>query len=105
MDRLVLLDSNSLINRAYYALPNLTNREGQHTGAIFGYLNMLLKLIDQYRPTHIVATFDRKAPTFRKQMYDLYKATRKGMPDELASQLEPLKVCRSSRRTVTRRTI
>lgn len=91
MDRLVLLDSNSLINRAYYALPNLTNREGQHTGAIFGYLNMLLKLIDQYRPTHIVATFDRKAPTFRKQMYDLYKATRKGMPDELASQLEPLK--------------
>lgn len=91
MDKLILLDSNSLINRAYYALPNLTNRAGQHTGAIFGYMNMLLKLIADYHPTHMIATFDRKAPTFRKQQYELYKATRKGMPDELAEQLEPLK--------------
>ncbi|MDE6189089.1 MAG: DNA polymerase I [Clostridia bacterium] len=91
MDRLILLDSNSLINRAYYALPNLTNHEGQYTGAIFGYLNMLVKIIGTYNPTHVIATFDRKAPTFRKAMYEGYKATRKPMPHELASQLEPLK--------------
>lgn len=91
MDKIILLDSNSLINRAYYALPNLTNKNGEHTGAIFGYTNMLLKLISLYKPTHIIATFDRKAPTFRKQLYADYKATRKGMPPELASQLQPLK--------------
>lgn len=91
MDRLILLDSNSLINRAYYALPNLTNHEGQYTGAIFGYMNMLIKIIDTYKPTHVIATFDRKAPTFRKSMYEGYKATRKPMPHELASQLAPLK--------------
>lgn len=91
MDRLILLDSNSLINRAYYALPNLTNHDGQYTGAIFGYMNMLIKIFDTYKPTHVIATFDRKAPTFRKSMYDGYKATRKPMPHELASQLAPLK--------------
>ncbi|MDE7215318.1 MAG: DNA polymerase I, partial [Clostridia bacterium] len=91
MDRLILLDSNSLINRAYYALPNLTNHEGQYTGAIFGYMNMLIKIFDTYKPTHVIATFDRKAPTFRKSMYEGYKATRKPMPHELASQLAPLK--------------
>lgn len=91
MDRLILLDSNSLINRAYYALPNLSTHSGQFTGAIFGYINMLMKIISTYEPTHIIATFDRKAPTFRKTMYEGYKATRKPMPTELASQLEPLK--------------
>lgn len=91
MDKLILLDSNSLINRAYYALPNLTNHSGQYTGAIFGYLNMLLKIVDTYKPSHIIATFDRKAPTFRKEIYEGYKATRKPMPHELASQLAPLK--------------
>lgn len=91
MDRLILLDSNSLINRAYYALPNLSNHSGQFTGAIFGYMNMLMKIVSTYEPTHIIATFDRKAPTFRKAMYDGYKATRKPMPTELASQLAPLK--------------
>lgn len=91
MDRLILLDSNSLINRAYYALPNLSTHSGQFTGAIFGYMNMLMKIVSTYDPTHIIATFDRKAPTFRKSMYDGYKATRKPMPTELASQLAPLK--------------
>lgn len=91
MEKLFLLDSNSLINRAYYALPDLTNRTGQHTGAIFGFIAMLLKLITDYRPTHMIATFDRKAPTFRRQQHDFYKAKRKPMPPELASQLEPLK--------------
>ncbi len=91
MDRLILLDSNSLINRAFYALPNLSTHSGQHTGAIFGYINMLMKIVSTYNPTHIIATFDRKAPTFRKAMYAGYKATRKPMPTELASQLAPLK--------------
>ena len=91
MQTLVLLDSNSLINRAFYALPPLTNRQGQQTGAIFGFVNMFLKLVDKYKPDYVVAAFDRKAPTFRKKMYEGYKATRKPMPEELASQLEPLK--------------
>ncbi len=80
-----------MINRAYYALPNLSTHSGQFTGAIFGYMNMLMKIVSTYDPTHIIATFDRKAPTFRKSMYDGYKATRKPMPTELASQLAPLK--------------
>lgn len=91
MQTLILLDSNSLINRAFYALPPLTNRKGQQTGAIFGFVNMFLKLVENYKPDYVVAAFDRKAPTFRKKMYDGYKATRKPMPEELASQLEPLK--------------
>lgn len=91
MQTLVLLDSNSLINRAFYALPPLTNRQGQQTGAIFGFVNMFLKLVDKYKPDYVVAAFDRKAPTFRKKMYERYKATRKPMPEELACQLEPLK--------------
>lgn len=91
MKTLVLLDSNSLVNRAFYALPPLTNRQGQQTGAIFGFVNMFLKLADKYKPDYVVAAFDRKAPTFRKQMYEGYKATRRPMPQELASQLEPLK--------------
>lgn len=91
MENLVILDSNSLINRAYYALPNFSNRNGQFTGAIYGYCNMLLKLIETYKPTYIIATFDRKAPTFRKQIYEGYKATRKPMPNELYTQLQPMK--------------
>lgn len=91
MQTLILLDSNSLINRAFYALPPLTNRKGQQTGAIFGFVNMFLKLVDTYKPDYVVAAFDRKAPTFRKKMFEGYKATRKPMPEELASQLEPLK--------------
>ncbi len=91
MQTLVLLDSNSLINRAFYALPPLTDRKGRQTGAIFGFVNMFLKLVDNYKPDYVVAAFDRKAPTFRKKMYEGYKATRKPMPEELACQLEPLK--------------
>ncbi len=91
MTKLVLLDSNSLINRAYYALPYLSNKAGQPTGGIFGYVNMLMKIIEQYQPTHIVAVFDQKAPTFRKTMYEEYKANRKGMPEDLAKQMEPMK--------------
>ena len=89
--KILLLDSNSLLNRAFYAMPDLTDRNGRHTGAVFGYMNMLINIIDKYQPTHAVAVFDRKAPVFRKSIYEGYKAQRKPMPPELAEQLEPLK--------------
>ena len=91
MTKILLLDSNSLINRAFYALPPLANRQGVFTNAVYGYLSMLAKLINDHNPTHIAAIFDVKAPTFRHKMYDLYKATRKPMQPELASQLPILK--------------
>ncbi len=91
MTKILLLDSNSLINRAFYALPPLENKKGVYTNAIFGYLSMLAKLIVDHKPTHICAVFDLKAPTFRHIRYDQYKVTRKPMPTELASQLPILK--------------
>ena len=91
MEKILLLDSNSLINRAFYALPNLRNHKGQYTGAIFGYMNMLLKLIDTYKPTYVIATFDKKSRLFRKDIYEDYKGNRKPMPLELASQMQPMK--------------
>lgn len=91
MSKILLLDSNSLINRAFYALPPLENKKGVYTNAIFGYLSMLARLIVDHKPTHICAVFDLKAPTFRHKKYDLYKATRKPMPFELASQMPILK--------------
>ena len=91
MSTLVLLDSNSLLNRAYYAMSALTDRKGRPTGAIHGYFTMFAKLISQFEPDKVVAAFDRKAPTFRKEMYEGYKATRKPMPEDLAAQLQPVK--------------
>ena len=91
MSKIILLDSNSLINRAFYALPPLENKKGVFTNAIFGYLSMLARLILDHKPSHICAVFDLKAPTFRHKKYDLYKATRKPMPVELASQIPILK--------------
>lgn len=91
MKRLVLLDSNSLINRAFYALPPLTTADGRPSNAVFGYTTMLMKIIKDLEPTHIVATFDLPAPTFRKELYTEYKATRKPMPEDLAMQMPMLK--------------
>ena len=91
MDKLVLLDSNSLLNRAFYALPPMSAVDGRPTNAVYGYVNMLLKIITEAKPTHIIATFDLKAPTFRKKMYSEYKAQRKPMPEELAAQLPIIK--------------
>ncbi len=90
-ERLVLLDSNSLANRAFYALPPMITKDGLFTNAVYGYLNMLIKIISEIKPTHIVATFDVHAPTFRKSMYDEYKAQRKPMPDELRMQMPCIK--------------
>lgn len=70
MEKLILLDSNSLLNRAFYALPPMSSVDGKPTNAVYGYVNMLLKIIAEAQPSHIIATFDVKAPTFRKKMYD-----------------------------------
>lgn len=92
MDKtLVIIDGNSIINRAFYALPEMNNKEGLKTNAIYGFTTMLLKIIDTYKPTHISVAFDRKAPTFRHLEFDDYKAGRKKMPDDLGEQFEPLK--------------
>lgn len=90
-DKILLLDSNSLMHRAYHALPNLKSSKGLYTGAIYGFLSILLRLIKEQKPTHIAAAFDLHGPTFRHEMYDKYKATRKPMDEELRQQVEPLK--------------
>ncbi|WP_290459413.1 DNA polymerase I [Romboutsia ilealis] len=91
MERLLILDSNSLLNRAFYAIPTLTNNEGTHTNAVFGFTNMLFKMKEEIKPDYIVAAFDRKAPTFRHKEYEDYKAGRKKMPPELAEQFPIIK--------------
>lgn len=91
MDKLVLIDGNSLFNRAYYATPIFTTQSGMPTNAVFGFVKLLFKILSDVKPQYIVVAFDMKAPTFRHQMFDGYKATRKPMPDDLAIQLEPLK--------------
>ena len=90
-NRLILLDGNSLFNRAYFALPPLMNKDGFYTNAIYGFAMMLNNILENYEPTHMAIAFDLKAPTFRHKSYEDYKATRKGMSDELRMQVEPLK--------------
>lgn len=90
-ETIIIIDGNSLINRAYYALPKLTNSEGLHTNGIFGFTKMIKKIIDNYNPNYLVVAFDVKAPTFRHEQYKDYKGTRKGMPDELAMQMPYMK--------------
>jgi DNA polymerase-1 len=87
---IVLVDGSSYLYRAFHALPSLTNSKGQPTGAIYGVINMLRKLINDYAPEHMAVIFDAKGKTFRDQMYDQYKAHRPPMPDELREQIKPL---------------
>lgn len=90
--KLMVLDGNSIVNRAFYGVSQtLTTRSGQPTNAVLGFLNILNKLLDEVEPEALCVTFDRKAPTFRHLAYEGYKAQRKGMPDELASQMPILK--------------
>ena len=89
--KLMVIDGNSLINRAFYGIRMLTTKDGQPTNAVYGFVNILLKLLDEEKPDALCVTFDRKAPTFRHLAYEGYKAQRKGMPDELAAQLPVLK--------------
>ena len=85
---LMIIDGNSLLHRAFYALPVLTNKKGVFTNAVYGFLNMLLKLISDYEPDSLAVAFDRKAPTFRHREYKAYKGTRQKAPEELVPQFE-----------------
>ncbi|MDI3533887.1 MAG: polymerase [Thermosediminibacterales bacterium] len=85
-ERLILIDGNSLIHRAFHALPPLRNSKGMPTNAVYGFTNMLLKLLDEQKPDYIAVAFDKKGPTFRHEEFDGYKAHRQQTPDELASQ-------------------
>ena len=89
--KLMVIDGNSILNRAFYGVRPLSTRDGTPTNAVYGFVNILLKLLDEEKPDALCVTFDRKAPTFRHLAYEGYKATRKGMPDELASQMPILK--------------
>lgn len=90
-DSFIVIDANSLVNRAFYAMPGMTTSRGEPIGAVYGFTTMLVKLIDQYKPKYIAAAFDVHAPTFRHKMTPLYKATRKPMPTDLAAQMGTLK--------------
>ena len=87
MSGIVIVDGNSLINRAFFALKDLRNSKGVYTGGVYGITQMIFKLIDDFKPSHFVVAFDMKGPTFRHLAYDQYKGTRTGMPDELAMQM------------------
>ncbi len=91
MEKLVLIDGNSLLNRAYYATPLFTKKDGTPTNGVFGFIKLLLKIISDKSPTHLAVAFDVHAPTFRHRMYEEYKAGRKPMPEELALQFPILK--------------
>lgn len=91
MDKFLIIDGNSIVYRAYYALPFLSNSKGQYTGAIYGFLNMLLKAIEMYNPTHIAIAFDFSKFTFRNTLFSEYKQTRKETPKELIEQIKILK--------------
>lgn len=89
--KLLVVDGNSLINRAFYGIKLLTTKDGQFTNGIYGFINMLNKIMEMEEPEGVAVAFDLRAPTFRHKMYDGYKANRKGMPPELASQMPVLK--------------
>lgn len=91
MNKILLIDGNSILNRAFYGVPDLTTADGRHTNAVLGFLNIFLKVIDEEQATHVCVAFDMKHPTFRHEMYAEYKGTRKGMPDELREQLPIMK--------------
>ena len=91
MEKLVLIDGNSLLNRAFYATPVFTTKDGKPTNGVFGFIKLLLKIISDKAATHVAVAFDVHAPTFRHKMYDEYKAGRKPMPEDLAAQFPVLK--------------
>lgn len=94
MDKLVLIDGNSIMNRAFYGIMGskmLTTKDGKYTNAVYGFLAILFKLLEDIDPNYLVVAFDLKAPTARHKLYEGYKANRHGMPDELAEQMPMIK--------------
>lgn len=89
--RIILIDGNSLINRAFYGVPTLVNKDGVHTNAIYGFYNMFFRMLDDYNPDYISVAFDVREKTFRHKTYEEYKGNRSGMPDELAEQMPIIK--------------
>lgn len=89
--KMLVIDGNSILNRAFYGIRPLTTKDGQYTNAIFGFMTTFEKVLSETNPDAVAVAFDMKAPTFRHKAYDGYKAKRKGMPNELASQMRPLK--------------
>lgn len=94
MEKLVLIDGNSIMNRAFYGIMGskmLTTKDGKYTNAVYGFLAILFKLLEDIDPNYLVVAFDLKAPTARHKLYEGYKANRHGMPDELAEQMPMIK--------------
>lgn len=89
--KIVLIDGHSILNRAFYGLPDLTNSEGLHTNAVYGFLNILFRILEEEKPDYLTVAFDLHAPTFRHKMYEAYKGTRKPMPAELREQVPLMK--------------
>lgn len=89
--KIVLIDGHSILNRAFYGVPDLTNSEGLHTNAIYGFLNIMFKILEEEKPEYLTVAFDVHAPTFRHEMYPEYKGTRKPMLDELRQQVPVIK--------------
>ncbi|MBQ8799898.1 MAG: DNA polymerase I [Lachnospiraceae bacterium] len=90
-EKLVVIDGNSIVNRAFYGLPDMTTTDGRHTNGVLGFLNILIKIAEEEKPDYLAVAFDVKHPTFRHEMYAEYKGTRKGMPEELREQMPLLK--------------
>ena len=90
-EKIVLIDGHSILNRAFFGIPDLTNAEGLHTNAVYGFLNILFKILDEEKPEYLTVAFDVHAPTFRHKMYDAYKGTRKPMAEELRQQVPLIK--------------
>ena len=89
--KIVLIDGHSILNRAFYGLPDLTNADGLHTNAIYGFLTIMFKILEEEKPDYLTVAFDVHAPTFRHEMYEEYKGTRKPMADELRQQVPVIK--------------
>ena len=90
-EKIVLIDGHSILNRAFYGLPDLTNAEGLHTNAVYGFLTILFKILEEEKPEYLTVAFDVHAPTFRHEMYADYKGTRKPMAEELRQQVPVIK--------------
>ena len=90
-EKIVLIDGHSILNRAFYGVPDLTNREGLHTNAVYGFLNIMFKILEEEQPQYLTVAFDVHAPTFRHEIYAEYKGTRKPMPEELRQQVPVMK--------------
>ncbi len=89
--KLLLIDGHSMLNRAFYGVPDLTSSDGTHTGAVYGFVNIMLKVLEDEKPDHFAVAFDESAPTFRHEIYAEYKGTRKPMPEELRTQVPLMK--------------